>query len=116
PEGTVGPHFHFRPPEQLPAADAALRDSPALGLADELVAPNRLHHALEHIQVALNIPPHPHRPGAPHIDGHRPNEPVGSFTMLAAIFLSDESTPDRGNLWVWPGSHRGHSQLFGEAG
>ena len=32
--------------------------------------------------------------------------------MLAAVFLSDESTPDRGNLWVWPGSHRGHQQLF----
>lgn len=116
PEGTVGPHFHFLPPIQLPAADAALRRSGALAVADELVAPHRLDHALDHIQVALNIPPHPHQPGAPHIDGHRPDEQIGSFTMLAAIFLSDESTPDRGNLWVWPGSHRGHQQLFRERG
>jgi ectoine hydroxylase-related dioxygenase (phytanoyl-CoA dioxygenase family) len=36
--------------------------------------------------------------------------------MLVGIFLSDESTPDRGNLWVWPGSHRGHQQLFHERG
>jgi hypothetical protein len=116
PAGTVGPHFHFLPPDRLPAADAALRDSGALALADELVAPHRLGHALDHIQVALNIPPHPHRPGAPHIDGHRPDEEVGSFTMLAAIFLTDESAPGRGNLWVWPGSHRGHQQLFRRRG
>jgi hypothetical protein len=116
PAGTVGPHFHFLPPDQLPTANATLRDSGALALADELVAPHHLDHALAHIQVALNIPPYSHRPGAPHIDGHRPNEKIGSFTMLAAIFLSDESTPDRGNLWVWPGSHRGHQQLFRERG
>ena len=116
PAGTVGPHFHFLPLDRLPAADAALRTSGALSLADELVAPHHLDHALDHIQVALNIPPYPHRPGAPHIDGHRPNEDVASFTMLAAIFLGDESTPDRGNLWVWPGSHRGHQQLFRERG
>lgn len=116
PEGTVGPHFHFLPPDELPAADAALRRSPALALADQLVAPHRLDHALAHIQVALNIPPYPQRPGAPHIDGHRPDEPIGSFTLLAAIFLTDESEPDRGNLWVWPGSHLGHGQLFRERG
>ena len=116
PAGTVGAHFSFLPPDRLPAADAALRDSGALGLADELVAPHHLDHALDHIQVALNIPPYPHRPGAPHIDGHRPDEKIASFTMLAAIFLTDESTPDHGNLWVWPGSHRGHQQLFRERG
>lgn len=116
PPGTVGAHFHFLAPDRLPAADAALRDSGALDLATELVAPHHLHHAFDHIQVALNIPPYPHRPGAPHIDGHRPDEEIASFTMLAAIFLTDESSPDRGNLWVWPGSHRGHQQLFRERG
>lgn len=116
PDGTVGPHFYFLPPERLPAADAALRRSGALGLADELVAPHHLDLALDHIQVALNLPPYPHRPGAPHIDGHRPGEPIASFTMLAAIFLGDETAPDRGNLWVWPGSHLGHQQLFRERG
>ena len=116
PAGTVGAHFYFLPPDRLPAADAALRESSALGLAGELVAPHHLDHALDNIQVALNIPPYPHRPGAPHIDGHRPDEDIGSFTMLAAIFLTDESVPDRGNLWVWPGSHRGHQRLFRERG
>lgn len=116
PDGTVGPHFYFKPPGELPAAEAALRESPALELAEELVAPNRLDLALDHIQVALNIPPYPHRPGAPHIDGHRPDEDVASFTMLGAIFLSDESEPDRGNLWIWPGSHLHHRDLFRERG
>jgi hypothetical protein len=36
--------------------------------------------------------------------------------MLAAIFLCDESLPDSGNLWVWPGSHLAHQQLFAEQG
>jgi hypothetical protein len=116
PPGTVGPHFYFLSPDRLPAANAALRQSGALGLAHELADPHRVDLALDHIQVALNLPPSPHRPGAPHIDGHRPGEPVASFTMLAAIFLSDESTPERGNLWVWPGSHLGHQRLFRERG
>ncbi len=116
PPGTVGQHFWFLPPGRLPAADAALRASPALGIADELVAPRHVDHALDHIQIALNIPPFPHRPGAPHIDGHRPGEPIASFTMLAAIFLGDESAPDSGNLWVWPGSHRTHQRTFAERG
>jgi ectoine hydroxylase-related dioxygenase (phytanoyl-CoA dioxygenase family) len=116
PEATRGPHFYFEPPSRLPAADATLRHSPALALADELVAPNHVDHALDHIQVALNIPPYAHVPGAPHIDGHRPNEPIGSFTMLAAIFLSDETQAASGNLWVWPGSHLGHEALLRERG
>lgn len=111
-----GPAFLFLPPAELPAADGTLRRSGALDVAAGLVAPYTIDHALDHIQLALNIPPYPHRPGAPHIDGHRPGEPVSSFTMLAAIFLGDESAPDRGNLWVWPGSHLGHQQLFRERG
>lgn len=116
PDGTVGHHFYFLPRERLPAADDALRRSGALELANQLVAPGTVDHAFDHIQAALNIPPYPHRPGIPHLDGHRPDEPIGSFTMLAAVFLSDESQPDRGNLWVWPGSHLGHQQLFVERG
>ena len=114
--GTTGHHFYFLPPARLPAADAALRRSGAIDLADQLVAPGHVDHALDHIQLALNIPPYPHRPGIPHIDGHRPDEPISSFTMLAAVFLTDESEPDRGNLWVWPGSHLGHEKLFTERG
>jgi hypothetical protein len=117
PTDKVGPHFYFCSPSRLPAADAALRQSEALALAEQLVAPHGLDHALDHIQVALNIPPHRHRPGGPHLDGHRPEqERPGSFTMLAAIFLGDESFPDSGNLWVWPGSHLVHQQMFAERG
>jgi hypothetical protein len=26
--------------------------------------------------------------------------------MLAGVFLTDQRSPDMGNLWVWPGSHK----------
>lgn len=32
------------------------------------------------------------------------------------VYLGDESESGRGNLWVWPGSHLGHQQLFRERG
>jgi ectoine hydroxylase-related dioxygenase (phytanoyl-CoA dioxygenase family) len=114
---TVGPHFYFLPPSGLPASDAVLRRSDAFAMAGALVAPYRLDHGLDHIQIALNIPPYRHRPGGPHLDGHRPEQDrPHSFTMLAAVFLCDESSPDSGNLWVWPGSHRVHQQMFAERG
>jgi hypothetical protein len=117
PADTVGKHFWFLPPERLPAADAALRRSGALDIAAELVAPHRLDHGLDHIQIALNYSPHAHRPGGPHLDGHRPEqERPHSFTMLAAIYLVDEQERQAGNLWVWPGSHFDHQQLFRERG
>jgi hypothetical protein len=113
----VGPHFVFLPPGDLPASDAALRASPALATAEELVAPHRLDHGLDHIQIAWSLPPQQHHPGGPHIDGHRPEQDApASFTMLAAIFLGDESQADRGNLWVWPGSHLRYEQMFAERG
>ncbi len=117
PDDAVGPHFYFLPPDRLPASDAALQRSGGLRIAEELVAPLRLDHGLDHIQIALNIPPYPHRPGGPHIDGHRPEQTEPhSFTMLAAVFLVDESKADSGNLWVWPGSHLLHERLFAERG
>jgi ectoine hydroxylase-related dioxygenase (phytanoyl-CoA dioxygenase family) len=117
PEGKAGFHFYFLPPEQLPAADAALRASPALRLAEALVAPHALRHQLDHIQIALNLPGFDHRPGAPHIDGNTPSlEQPATFTMLAAVFLVDESAPDHGNLWIWPGSHWEHERVFRELG
>ncbi|MGW3044398.1 phytanoyl-CoA dioxygenase family protein [Kitasatospora sp. NPDC001159] len=59
-------------------------------------------------QLAFTLPPHPHHPGAPHIDGLTPTEDdgrPGTFTVLAGLPLTDQSQRDRGNLWVWPGSH-----------
>jgi hypothetical protein len=36
--------------------------------------------------------------------------------MLAAIYLCDESLPDSGNLWVWPGSHLIHQRTSAARG
>ena len=117
PANTVGRHFWFLPPVRLPAADAALRQSGALDAAAQLVAPLHLEYAFDHIQIALNYPPHAHRPGGPHLDGHRPDEdPPHSFTMLAGIYLVDEQERQAGNIWVWPGSHLHHQRLFQERG
>jgi ectoine hydroxylase-related dioxygenase (phytanoyl-CoA dioxygenase family) len=120
PPDTVGKHFWFLSPSRLPAAHAALRDSGALAIAEELVAPDSLALILDHIQVALNIPPYDHRPGGPHIDGHVRQHPgqiaPDSFTLLAGIFLSDETDIDHGSVWVWPGSHLVHQQLFRDRG
>ena len=67
-----------------------------------------------------NIPPYDHRPGGPHIDGHVRQQPdqvkPHSFTLLAGIFLSDETEIDQGSVWVWPGSHLVHQQLFRDRG
>ncbi len=118
PSDARGPHFYFDPADQLPAADAALRESGALGLADSLVAPHHLRHADGYgiIQIALNIPPFMHWPGSPHLDGYHGDDQPRPFTMLAAIFLTDEVEPNRGNVWVWPGSHIDHGRLFRERG
>ena len=74
---------------------AALTESGALAVAEELTAPERLELILDHIQIALNIPPNAHRPGGPHIDGHvqQRTDQVApdSFTLLVGIFLSDET-------------------------
>ena len=107
-------HMFARPPAELAGCDAALRASGALDLANQLVAPHRLDHALDHIQISLNQAGWSHIPGGPHIDC-MVGEP-GSFTMLAAVYLSDESKPASGNLWVWPGSHWDHARLFAERG
>ena len=116
-DDAAGHHFYFMAPERLPASDAALLESGALQMAEELVAPLTLEHGIGDIQIALNLPPYNHRPGGPHIDGHRPEQAQPrSFTMLVAIYLVDESKKDSGNLWVWPGSHLIHQQLFTERG
>ena len=90
---------------------------PALEIAEELVGPNTLDHAFDHIQVATTVSPWSHVPGGPHIDGHRPSQDSpGSFTMLAGVLLTDQHDPQSGNLWVWPGSHLDHERLFQERG
>ena len=72
------------------------------------------------VQIALNIPPYPHRPGIPHIDAGNPEpttEPVnGTFTLLAGILMTDQLTENSGNLWVWPGTHLSHAAYFRDHG
>ena len=103
-----GFHFYWEAPSSN--ADplvALLQESHAVELATSLVTPLQLMKPSQ-VQVSLNIPIWNHRPGGPHIDGLRQTEPdgrPGTFTLLAGIFLTDQSTTDMGNLWVWPGSH-----------
>jgi hypothetical protein len=70
-------------------------------------------------QVAVTIPPWPHRPGGPHLDGLTPmpeSGVPGTFSLLAGVWLSDQSEPDHGNLWVWPGTHLRAGAHFAEHG
>lgn len=118
PAGKVGFHHYFEDPARLPAASRALRDGGVLALAGELVAPLAIDLAFDHIQVATSIHGWDHEPGAGHVDGYGvpgQTEPF-TFTMLAGIYLGDESDAGRGNLWVWPGSHLVHQRMFEERG
>jgi ectoine hydroxylase-related dioxygenase (phytanoyl-CoA dioxygenase family) len=116
--GHVGPHPYFiMAPVPRPLADVFFA-SPALQAAESLIVPGRFE-APDHVQVALNIPPFVHRPGGPHMDGLTPIDASGrpgTFTMLAGIFLTDQTVENAGNLWVWPGSHRASAAYFREQG
>ncbi len=118
PPGTTGSHLVFTKPARVPAIDALVHgDSPIPALVQALVAPHTVDHAFAYVQVVLNIPPHPSGPAAAHLDGHRPHQSApDTFSVLAAVFLGDETTAGRGNVWVWPGSHRVHERLLAERG
>jgi hypothetical protein len=112
-----GPYNYFRSAAEAPAVAALLLGSPAFELAEGLTGPGTLMAPWQ-VQVALNIPPYPHRPGLHHIDGFPP-EPdgrPGTFTMLAGVLMSDQRGADAGNLWVWPGTHLTHAAYFREHG
>jgi hypothetical protein len=91
-----GPVNYFPEAARAPELAALLTGSPAFGLAEALTGPGTLVAPWQ-VQVALNIPPFPHRPGMHHIDGFPPG-------------------PDAGNLWVWPGTHLTHAAYFREHG
>ncbi len=116
PVGSVGIHSWFRAPHQLPVADRALRTTGLLDVAEQLTAPRRLAHAYGHIQVAITMPPWPHTPGGPHLDGYHDPARPHPFTMLIGIALTPQRHPSAGNLWVWPGSHLTHAAMFRERG
>lgn len=114
-EGNGGPGVNawFMPRARLARCEALLRDSPALALANALVAPNELDFAFDHVQISTTRAPWSHIPGGPHIDGHLPGQDAPhSFTLLVGVLLTDQTGDQAGNLWVWPGSHLAHQQLF----
>jgi hypothetical protein len=116
--GRAGHHFYWPGPGGSPGLfDFLARPGGILDAAAELTGQAGIEVAFGQAQVALNIPPHPHRPGRPHIDGYRAGQAVpGTFTLLAGLLLSDQITSDGGNLWVWPGTHHRHATFFAEHG
>lgn len=113
-----GHHFYWPRLDADHALRRLLVDTGALAVAEELIRPRRLELPTQ-AQIALNIPPQPHQPGRGHIDGVTPPESdgrPGTFTMLAALFLTDQRENDMGNLWVWPGTHHAQAAYFREQG
>jgi len=106
---------------ELQKADVILdlfRETPASAAAASLVGGDGLERVTTG-QIALSFPtdkgarpPHPHLDGLYTPDNGVPAGSVLSFTMLAGIVLSDVTTPDAGNLVVWPGSHRRLEDYF----
>jgi len=118
PEGHRGHHFYWPALQPGHPLLGLLRDGEVFDLAEQLIRPGRLEVPGQ-AQVALNIPPYPHRPGRGHLDGATPPEPdgrPGTFTMLAGLLLSDQTIENGGNLWVWPGTHRAHEAYFRDRG
>ncbi|HZX02981.1 hypothetical protein [Kribbella sp.] len=73
----------------------------------------------DQVQVAITIPPWPHVPGGPHVDGITPcleDGTPGTFTVLAGLWLTPHEDVDRGNLYVWPGTHLGFGAYLAEHG
>ena len=112
-----GNHFYWPEAANEPSLIALLTGSPAFALAESLTGPGTLEVPWQ-VQVALNIPPFPHRPGMHHIDGAVPEGAgrPGTFTLLAGVLMSDQLDEDAGNLWVWPGTHVTHADYFREQG
>ena len=91
-----GTYNYFAESAQRQALLALLTDSPAFALAEGLTGPGTLEVPWQ-VQVALNIPAFPHRPGMHHIDG-APAEAdgrPGTFTLLAGVLMSDRARRGR---------------------
>jgi hypothetical protein len=117
PDGHVGHHFYWPTSEESPTLYKLVRDGGIHELGDGLVSPNSVGIAFDQTQIALNIPVFSHRPGGPHLDGYAADRPVpATFSLLAAVLLTDQRRENCGNLWVWPGTHRSHAAYFRENG
>jgi hypothetical protein len=119
-EPPTGPHFRWPRfgPDGHPLLDF-YRGTGIAALAQQLLRRGLTVQEPDFAQVAVTTPPYPHRPGSPHVDGVTPGEAdgrPGTFSMLAGVWLTDQSEPDRGNLWVWPGTHLRLGEYLAEHG
>ena len=116
----VGPYFLW--PRFEPAGHPLLEFYRQAGVADlaaQFLRSDLIVQDPEFAQLATTVPPWPHRPGGPHVDGLTAGEPdgrPGTFSMLAGIWLTDHSEQNRGNLWVWPGTHLRFGRYLAEHG
>jgi hypothetical protein len=114
PAGHVGPYSPVPGAAATAELTGVLSSTAAWDCAQALVGSGQLEVPTQ-VQVALNIPPFPHRPARHHLDGLNPLDPDGrpwTFTLLAGVLLTDQTAPDCGNLWVWPGTHLRHAAYF----
>jgi hypothetical protein len=113
-----GPHFLW--PRFGPGGHPLLdlyHSSGVAGLAAEMLRPAVIEP--DFAQVATTIAPYPHRPGGPHVDGLtnvEPGDRPHTFSLLAGIWLTDQSQENRGNLWIWPGTHLRFGRYLAERG
>lgn len=120
PAGHAGPYFLW--PRFGPQGHRLLglyRKAAIAELAGQLLRPGLVVQDPDFAQVATTTPPWPHRPGGPHVDGLTPGEPdgrPGTFSLLAGLWLTDQSAPDLGNLWIWPGTHLRFGQYLAQHG
>lgn len=114
-DSQYGYRFHWLDdPANHPALIGALEKSSALDIIAGMVAPYDLEPVTQ-IQVSTTPPPWDHRPVRGHLDGLTPPEDdgrPGTFSLLAGLFLTDQSAEDMGNLWVWPKSHLANAEHF----
>ena len=109
PAGHTGPYFLWpRFSAGTHGLLAFYRDAGLSPLARGLLRDGLDLEEPDFAQLATTLPPWPHRPGGPHVDGLTPPEPdgrPGTFSMLAGVWLTDHCLPDQGNLYIWPGTH-----------
>ena len=115
--GHAGPYFLWPRFGPVPGDDGCGHDHGLLRfyrqsgigeLAAALLRPDLPPDEPDFAQLATTIPPWPHRPGGPHVDGISPppaSGRPGTFSLLAGAWLTDHSELNRGNLRVWPGTH-----------
>jgi hypothetical protein len=125
PPGHAGPYFlwpRFVPVTAGGSEHGLLRFYRASGIGEiaaQLLRAELAPEDPEFAQLATTLPPWPHRPGGPHVDGISPPEKSGrpgTFSLLAGAWLTDQSDLHQGNLWVWPGTHLLAAAWLAESG